>query len=162
MRCKHQDLRLSYGCIAQRHVHRHLVTIEIRIERRTNKWVKLNCLSFDQFRLERLYRQTVKRWGAVKHDRMPLQYVFKNIPNNRFFALNQFLGALHCLYNTSFNKLADNEWFEQFRSHILRQTALVQFHFRTYHDNRTTGIVNTLTQQVLTETALFTLQYVRK
>ena len=36
----------------------------------------------------------------------------------------------------------------------------MQFQFGTYHDHRTTGIVNPLTEQVLTEAALFTFQYI--
>ncbi|SPX09592.1 Uncharacterised protein [Escherichia coli] len=41
--------------------------------------------------------------------------------------------------------------------HFLRQTALMQTQVWTYGDYRTTGVVNTLTEQVLTETTLFTL-----
>ena len=35
----------------------------------------------------------------------------------------------------------------------------MKFELRTHHDDRTTGVVNTLTQQVLTETAAFTFDH---
>ena len=47
-------------------------------------------------------------------------------------------------------------------SHQFRNTAFTHLQFRTYDDNRTGRIVNTLTQQVLTETSLLTFQAVRK
>ena len=50
----------------------------------------------------------------------------------------------------------------EFERHFLRQTALVHFEFRSDNDNGTAGVVNTLTQQVLTETALFTFQEIGK
>src|SRR5690606_36858042 len=55
---------------------------------------------------------------------------------------------------------AENEGLEQFESHLLRQTTLVQTQGRTYHDHGTTGVVYALTQQVLTETALLTFDHV--
>ena len=44
----------------QRHVNRHLVTVEVSVKRRTHQWVQLNRFTFDQYRLERLDTQTVK------------------------------------------------------------------------------------------------------
>ena len=55
-----------------------------------------------------------------------------------------------------------NEGFEQFDGHLLRKTALINLQLRTYDDNGTSGIVNTLTQQVLTETSLLTFQHIGK
>ena len=73
------------------------------------------------------------------------------------FLSTSFLAALYCFYDTSFNQFTNDKRLEQFSRHIFRQTTLVQFQFRTYHDYRTTGIVNTFTQQVLTETSLLYL-----
>ena len=38
----------------------------------------------------------------------------------------------------------------------------MEFQFRAYDDNGTAGVVNTLTQEVLTETALLTFQHIGK
>ena len=53
-----------------------------------------------------------------------------------------------------------NKRLKQFQRHLLRQTALMQFEFRTDGNNRTTGVVNTLTKQVLTETTLLTFEHI--
>ena len=49
---------------------------------------------------------------------------------------------------------------EQLQCHLLGQAALIHFQFRTYNDNGTSGVVNTLAQQVLTETSLLALEHV--
>ena len=49
---------------------------------------------------------------------------------------------------------------EQLQSHLLGQTALIHLQLGADYDYRTTGVVNTLTQQVLTETSLLTFQHV--
>ena len=55
-----------------------------------------------------------------------------------------------------------NEGLEQLQSHLLGQTALIHLQFGADYDYRTAGVVNTLTQQVLTEAALLTLEHIRK
>ena len=59
-----------------------------------------------------------------------------------------------------FNQFFHDERLEQLQRHFLRQTALIEFQFRSDYDYRTSGVVNTLTQQVLSETSLLTLQHV--
>ena len=49
---------------------------------------------------------------------------------------------------------------KQFQRHLLWQAALVHFQIRANNDNRTAGVVDTFTQQVLTETSLFTFEHV--
>ncbi|SYL11092.1 Uncharacterised protein [Klebsiella pneumoniae] len=84
----------------------------------------------------------------------------QDIPYDRFFALNHFLGCFNGGCETTQFQLAVDERFEQFQCHFLRQTALMQTQVWTYGDYRTTGIVNTLTEQVLTETTLFTFDHI--
>ncbi len=57
-------------------------------------------------------------------------------------------------------ELAEDERLEQLQGHLLRQTALVQAQGRTDGDHGTTGVVDALTQQVLTETTLLALDHV--
>ena len=63
---------------------------------------------------------------------------------------------------TFFNKLFHNERLEKLYSHFFRKTALIYFKFGSYDDNRTSGIVDTFSEKVLTETSLFTFQHIRK
>ena len=160
VRCQHQQLSFRYSCVAQRHVNRHLVTIKIRVKTRTNQWVQLNSLALNQLRLESLDTQSVKRRSTVQQHWMTFQYIFQDIPNHRIFFLYDFLRSFYGFYDTPFNQFTNDKRLEQFRSHVLWQSTLVQFECRSYHDYRTTRIVNTLTQQVLTETTLLTFKHI--
>ena len=54
----------------------------------------------------------------------------------------------------------DDEGFEQFQRHFLRQAALIQLQLGADDDNGTAGVVNALAQQVLTETSLLAAQQI--
>src|SRR5690242_4562325 len=99
--------------------------------------MQLNCFSFYQLRLECLNTKSVKGRSTVEQNRMPFQHVFQNIPNNRVFTVNNLLGTLHRLHHTTLNHLANDERLEKFSSHILRKTALVEFHIRSNDNNGT-------------------------
>ena len=158
MALKHQDLCLQYSLIAQRKVNSHLVTIKVGIERSTSQWVQLDSLTLDHLWLKSLNTESVKCRGTVQHDRVTLHHVLQDVPNHRFTTINNLLGALHCLYDTTLNQLTNDKWFVKLCSHQLRKTALTHLQLWTNDDYRTSRIVNTLTQQVLTETTLLTLQ----
>src|SRR5207244_6361127 len=51
---------------------------------------------------------------------------------------------------------------EQLQWHLLRQTALLEPQLRPDDDHRTTGVVDALAEQVLTEPSLLALQHVRE
>ena len=93
---------------------------------------------------------------------MTFQHVFKNIPNDRITTIHDLLGTLHRLHDTALDQFTDNKRHIQFSRHVFRKTTLVHLQVRTYNDYRTCRVVNTLTQQVLTETSLFTFQTVGK
>ena len=59
-------------------------------------------------------------------------------------------------------ELAKNKGLEELESHFLRQTTLVKLQGWTRHDHRTAGVINTLSEKVLTETALLTLNHICK
>ena len=71
-----------------------------------------------------------------------------------------FLADLMLCAVPSSTKLLHDERLEQLERHFLRQTALIDLQVRADDDNRTAGVVNTLAEQVLTETALLALQHV--
>ena len=160
VRRQHKNLSFQHGSIAKRQVNSHLVTIEVGVECRTSKWVKLDSLSFNHLRLECLNTKTVQCRGTVQQNWVTFHYIFQNIPDNSIFSVNNLLGRFYRFYNTSFNQFSDNERFVQFSSHSFWNTTFVQFQRRTYDDYRTSRIVNTFTEQVLTETTLFTFQTV--
>ena len=143
-------------------MHGHLVTIKVSVEGSTNQRVKLDGLSFDQFWLEGLDTKPVQCWRTVQQYRMPLQYIFKDVPYNGILTIHNLLGRFHSLHNTALNQFSDDKWLVEFSSHIFRQTALMKSKFRTNNNNRTCRIVDPLTKQVLAETSLLTFQTVGK
>ncbi|MNF61945.1 hypothetical protein D3C84_436110 [compost metagenome] len=156
----HQGARFQLGFQGQRYVDRHLVTIEVRVIGGTNERVQLDGLAFDQGRFKRLDTQTVQGRCTVQQDRVFADHFVQDVPNDGFFALHHFLGGLDGGRQTTGFQLAIDEGLEQLERHLLRQTALMQTQRRTYGDNGTTGVVDTFTQQVLTETTLLTLDHV--
>ena len=155
---EHKHLSFQYCLITQWKVNSHLVTVKVGIKRRTCQRMKLDSLAFDKFRLECLDTKTVKSWCTVEQYRMTLHDIFKDIPYYRFLAVYNLLGALYSLNDTALNELADNKRLVKFCRHVLRQTAFVHLQLRTYNNYRTCGIVYTLTQKVLAETALLTFE----
>ena len=162
MRLKHQNLSLQYSLIRQRQMHSHLVTIKVSIERRTCQRVQLYSLTLNHLGLESLNTQTVQSRRTVQQDRVSLHHILQDIPNHRILAVYNLLSRLHRLDNTTLDELADNERFVQLGSHQFRQATLTHLQLRANNDDRTRRIIHTLTQQVLTETSLLTLQRVRE
>src|SRR5690554_2080305 len=156
----HQRTCFELGFQGQRHVYRHLVTVEVGVIGRTHQRVQLDGLTFNQYRLERLDTQTVQGGRTVQQDRVFTDDFIQDIPDHTFFALDHFLGRFDGGGQAAMLKLGENKRLEQLQCHFLGQTALVQAQVRADHDDRTAGVVNTLTQQVLTETTLLTLDHV--
>ena len=160
MALKHQYLSLKHCLIAQWKVNSHLVSVEVGVERSTCQRMELNSLALDKFWLECLNTKTVKCRGTVEHYGMTLHHVLKNIPNNGLAAVNNLLCTLDSLNDTTLDELANDKWLVELSCHQFGQTALTHLQFRTYYDYRTSRIVNTLTEKVLTETSCLTLQRV--
>ena len=158
MSLKHQHLCFQNRIITQRQVNRHLVTIEVGIERCTSQRVQLNSFTFNHMRLESLNTQTVQSRRTVQQYRMTFHDMFQDIPDHRLLAVYNLLCRFYSLHNTTFNQLTDDKRLVKLCSHQFRNTTFTHLQFRTNNDNRTSRVVNTLTQQVLTETSLLTLQ----
>src|SRR5690606_34847468 len=58
------------------------------------------------------------------------------------------------------DELTHDERLEQLERHLLGQAALVQLQLRTDDDDRATGVVDALPEQVLAEPALLALEHV--
>ncbi len=91
---------------------------------------------------------------------MFLDDVFEHVPDLWATALDHTLRVLDVLRKLKVNETLHDERLEQLKRHELRQTTLVQTKRRTSHDDRTARIVDALSEQVLTETSLLTLQHV--
>ena len=140
----------------------HLVTIEVSVESGTNKRMKLNRLTFYKDRLERLDTQTMQCRCTVQHNRMLFDNIFENIPYSWLKLLYHLLGILNIVRGTVCYQLFHYERLEQLDCHLFRKTALINLQLRSNDDNGTSGVVNTLTKKVLTETSGFTFQHIGK
>ena len=150
MRRQHERPGFRLGFYRQRQMAGHLVTVEVGVESRADQGMELNGSTFPKDRFKGLDAQAVQCRGTVQENRMFLDDVFENVPNFIADAFDFFLSVFNVGRNFFFDKLLHDERLEEFQCHFLRKTALVHLHFRTDNDNRTTGIVDTFTEQVLT------------
>ena len=157
---KHQESGFCLCFYGQRYVYCHLVAVEVSVERGTSQRMQLDRLTFYEYRLECLDTQSVQGRCTVEHDRMFLDDAFEYIPYFRSDFFDHSLCALDVVRIALFDQFFHDERLEQFQRHLLRQTALIEFQFRSDDDYRTSGVVDTLTQQVLSETTLFALEHV--
>ncbi len=159
---QHQDARLGLRLRGQRQVHSHLVTVEVRVERGADQRVDLDGLAFDQLWLERLDTEPVQGRCPVEQHRMLGDDLFEHIPDDRTGPLHHPLGRLDVLRVVEIDQPLHHERLEQFERHLLGQTALVQLQLRPDDDDRTAGVVDPLTEQVLAEAPLLALEHVRQ
>ena len=158
MALQHEDLCLEDGLVRQREVNSHLVTVEVGVEGGTCQRVKLDGLTLNELRLEGLDTQTVKRRSTVQQYGMSLHDVLEDVPDDRLATVDNLLCRLHRLHDAALDEFADDERLVELGSHEFRQTALAHLQLRTDDDDRTGRIVDTLTQEVLAEASLLTLQ----
>jgi hypothetical protein len=104
----------------------------------------------------------VKRRSTVEKNRMFADHLFEDVPNDRLLAFDHLTCLLDRRRMCVLLKLVVDERLEQLERHLLRQTALVKLQLRTNDDHRTARVVDTLTEQVLTEASLFTLERARQ
>ena len=160
VRAEHQHGRFHLRFRRQRNVHRHLVAVEVRVERGANERMDADGFSFHEHRFERLNAEAVKRGSAVEQHGMLANHVFENVPDDRFLRLDQFFGLLDGGAVARGFELVIDERLEKLERHLLRQTALVELQFRADDDDGTAGIVHALAEQVLAEAALLALERV--
>ena len=141
-------------------MNRHLVAVKVGVERGTNQRMQLNRFAIDQFRLESLNAQAMQRRSAVQHHGMMLNHFFQSVPNFWLQAVDHATRRLDIGRETLLHQALHHERLEEFECHFFGQTALVKAHIRADNDNRTSGIIDALAQQVLAETAFFALQHI--
>ena len=156
----HQHARFQLRLERQRHVHSHLVAVEVGVEGRTDERMQLNRLALDQHRLEGLDAEAMERGRAVEHHRMLADDLVEDIPDFRLFLLDQLLGLLDGGRKALGVEARVDERLEQLQRHLLGQAALMKFQFGTDDDDRATGIVDALAQQILAEPSLLALEHV--
>ena len=97
---------------------------------------------------------------TVQQNRMSLDDDLERVPDLGLRSLDRLTSRLDVLRDLGLDQTLHDERLEQLERHLLGQTALVHLQLRADDDNGTAGVVDTLTQQVLTETTLFTLEHI--
>ena len=160
VRRHHQELALHDGLEGERHVHRHLVAVEVGVVGRADERMDADGLAFDQDRLKRLDRQAVERRRAVEQHRMPLGDLLQDVPHLGGFLLDHLAGAAHGVHEAELLQPADDERLEEHERHLLRQAALVELQLGADDDDGAARVVDALAEQILAETALLALEHV--
>src|SRR5690606_16633946 len=159
----HLQTGLRLGVHRQRYVDGHLVTVEVGVEGLADQRVELDGLSLDQYRLERLDAEAVKRRGAVEEHHLVGDDLFQGVPDlvlHVAVALELLAGALDVVGDAALLELLEEERLEQLEGHALRHAALVQHELRSDDDDRAAGVVDALTEQVLAEATLLAAEEV--
>src|SRR5215211_2822563 len=160
LRGEHEDAGLGLRRGTQGHVHRHLVAVEVRVEGGTDEWVDLDGLALHEHGLERLDAEAVERRRAVQEHRVLLDDVLQDVPDFRTQPLHHLLGAPDVRGQGPVHQHLHHERLEELDGHKTWQAALVHLQAWSDHDNRASGIVHALAEQVLTEAALLALEHV--
>ena len=84
---------------------------------------------------------------------MFLDHVFQNVPNFCLKSLHHLLRVFNIVRCTIRNKLFHYKRFEQLDCHLFRKTALIDLQLRPYDDNGSPGVIDTFSEQILTESS---------
>ena len=141
-------------------MHRHLVAVEVGIERVANQRVNLDGFSVHQHRLERLDPEPVQCGGAVQHHGVLVNHFLQSIPDLRHHLVNHALGGLDVAGELALDERLHHERLEQLERHLLGKPALVKLEIGADDDDRAAGVVHALAQQVLAEPPFLALQHV--
>ena len=131
----HQGTGFQLSFQRQRHVHSHLVAVEVSVIGRTDQRMQLDGLAFNQDGFESLDTETVKSRCPVEENGVFPDDLGQDIPDLGGFPLDHLLGCLDGRCQTTRFQLAEDKGFKQFQRHFLWQTALVQPEGRAYHDD---------------------------
>ena len=160
VRRHHQVLRLSDGTAEQRHVHRHLVTVEVRVERLADERVDLDRLALDEHGHERLDAESWRVGARLRSTGCSLitpsstSHTSGRTRSTMRLALLMFC-VLFCETSSRMtNGLKSSSAIFFGRPHSL------QLQLGADNDDRTAAVVDALAEQVLTEPALLALEHV--
>ena len=141
-------------------MYRHLVAVEVGVKSGTHQRMDLNGAAVDEYRFERLNTEPVQGRGPVEQYRPFLDYFFQDVVYLGLGSFHQSPCTLDIRRQSLCYEPAHDERLEQFQGHTARQAALIQLEFGAANDYRASGVIDTLTEQVLAETSLFAAEHV--
>ena len=157
---EHQHAGLSLGLGSERHVHSHLVAVEVGVEGGADQRMQLDGLTLDEHGLKGLDTQAVQGRCAVQQHRVLGDDLFEHVPNVARATIDRAASRLDVGGVLELDQALHHEGLEQLEGHLAGKTALVKLQLRADDDNRTAGVVDALAEQVLAEAALLALEHV--
>ena len=139
-------------------VDRHLVAVEVGVVRGADERMQVDGLAFDEHRLEGLNAEAMQRRRAIEQHRMLANHFVEHVPDLGTHALDHALRALDVMRLLTVHELLHHERLEELERHLFGQAALVQLEVRADDDDGAAGIVDALTEQILTEATLLALE----
>ena len=101
IRRHHEDARFQLRLERQRHVHGHLVAVEVGVEGRADQRMQLDRLALDELGLKGLDAKAMQRRGAVQHHRMLADNLIEDVQTSGFSFSTSFLACF---------TVAENPW----------------------------------------------------
>src|SRR5260370_16664421 len=118
------------GLLRERHMHRHLVTVEVGIEGRADQGMELNGASFNQHRFKSLNTQAMQRRSTVQQNRVILDDLFEHIPHLWLYPLYKAFRALDIVRDVLLYQPAHHERLYQFPTPPPAQSPLLPLQSR--------------------------------
>src|SRR5690625_3562384 len=95
-----------------------------------------------------------------QHTRLSVNLIFQYFPYYLVSSVTYFLCAFNSLDISTLDQSSDDKRLKEFNRHLLRKSALMHFEFRPHNNDRTTRIVDPLTEQVLPESTALPFQHI--
>ncbi len=143
-------------------MHGHLVTVEVRVEGGADQRMNLDRLALDEHWLKCLDAEPVECRSAIEKHGVVLDHLLKDIPHHIILFLDLLFRLFYGRGMAFGLEAVVDERLEQFKRHLLWQTALVELQLRADDDDRTTRIIDAFAEQILTEASLFALERIRE
>ena len=159
-RRKHERPALHLRRLRQRHVNRHLVAVEVRVERFARERVQFDRFAFDEYRFEGENAEPVQRRRAVQHNRMFAHDFIEDRVHFRRFLFDKRFRFFDIEHDVFIDEFFHDKRLEEFERHLCRKSALPQVQFRPDNDDRTPRIIDALSEQVLAEAPLLSFQHI--
>ena len=159
---EHHQAALHLRLDRERHVHGHLVAVEVGVERGAHHRVEADGLALHEHRLERLDGEAVERRGAVEEHGLVLDDLLEDVPHLVVVLLDHLAGGADGVADELVAEGADDERLEEAEGHLLREAALREAQLGADHDHGAAGVVHALAEQVLAEAAGLALQDLRE
>ena len=120
----------------------------------------LDGVAFDEDRAECLDRLTVQRRCAVEQHVLVLDRLFEDRPHFWSLVFDETACAADVVCELAGEKSLDHERTEELEHHVLRKSAFVEREIGTHHDDGAARVIDTLTEQVLAQVAVLTLEVI--